>query len=490
MSRRLIDPGSWYGVLLAACSVILPVSCGFMDLRPVFLDIYPSEANTVLKDTHTPLVLRFDTGMDRSSAEALANVAFNGGRVEGRLSWEGNTLYYRPVAGWFPGRPYHLDLSGIAYALDGRELRVERYIPFFAVSREALPTLIRFSPDDGSVVGVNAEEGCTLELFFSEPMDRASVERAFTADGMDNFGFIWADEDRLLTVRFSGNLKPWTVYHWTITDKALDKRGAPLAKEASAQFITGKDTLLPKPVDVYPMLLSGGKWLPTGGTIETDLGSSQGIGIEFNKEMDEESMLRSLRLEPALSGRSEFLSPSSFVYIPDKDPEPETVYTLIISADTKDRSGLKIGADYERRFTADLPYLQFLSITADGGNIIKGNTIKTGAVLQVPVEEAQDGKICLKIHFSHLFTEEAMADAAFRISLEVFFPGTLSPISLRSARWVSDELRLEWEGLEAGKPDEAHYYKFGIPGGRNGITDGKGSYLKEDFTIYLKGVKG
>ncbi|MDR2095681.1 MAG: Ig-like domain-containing protein [Treponema sp.] len=486
MFRRLIDPALFYTVLLAACSVILPLSCGFMDLRPVSLDVYPSEPDTVLKDSRTPLVFRFDTEMDRNGAEALVNVAFNGGRVEGDLSWEGNTLYYRPVEGWSPGRPYGLNLSGTADTLDGRELRIARYIPFFAVSREALPMLVRFSPDDGGVVGLSAEEGCTVELFFSEPMDRASVERTFTVDGLDNFSFIWAEEDRLLSVRFSGTLKPWTAYHWTISDKALDKRGAPLAKAVSAQFITGKDTLLPKPVDVYPMLFSNGKWLPTGGVLETDLGSAQGIGVEFNKEMDEESMLRSLRFEPALSGRGEFLSPVSFVFIPDKDPEPETVYTLVISADTKDRYGLKIGADYERPFTADLPYLEFLSIAADGGNTLQGNAI--GAVLQVPVEEAQDGMIGLDIGFSHLFTEEAMLDAAFRIVLEVFFPGTLNPVSLRSARWSDGGLRLEWEGLEAGKPGEVHYYKLSVPGGRTGITDGKGSYLKEDVTIYLEGV--
>jgi hypothetical protein len=458
-----------------------------MDLRPVSLSVYPSEPDTVLKDTHTPLVLRFDTGMDKSSTESLVNVAFNGGRIDGDLSWEGNTLYYRPVEGWFPGRPYSLSLSGTADALDGRELRVARYIPFFAVSREALPVLISFSPGDGSTVGVSADEGCAVELFFSETMDRASVERAFTVDGLDNFSFIWADEDRMLTVLFSGKLKPWTAYRWSVTGKALDKRGAPLSKAVSAQFITGKDTLLPKPAAVYPMLLSGGKWLSTGGAIETDLGSSQGIGIEFNKEMDEESMLHSLRFEPALSGRSEFLSPSSFVFIPDRDPEPETTYTLIISSDTKDISGLKIGTDYERQFTADIPYLELLSITADRGNALKGGGISTGTVLQVPVEAA-NGIIGLDIRFSYLFTEEAMLDAAFRITLEVFFPGTLGPVSLRSARWRNDSLRLEWDGLEAGKPGEAHYYKLSIPGGRNGITDGKGSYLKDDLTIYLEGV--
>jgi hypothetical protein len=52
---------------------------------------------------------------------------------------------------------------------------------------------------------------------------------------------------------------------------------------------------------------------------------------------------------------------------------------------------------------------------------------------------------------------------------------------------------LQWEGIEQstgasdlGEAGEKHYYRLVLPGGRSGISDGKGSYLKEDMFIFLE----
>ena len=45
---------------------------------------------------------------------------------------------------------------------------------------------------------------------------------------------------------------------------------------------------------------------------------------------------------------------------------------------------------------------------------------------------------------------------------------------------------MEWEGLEPGFSGESHYYKLLIPGGSGGVHNGMGSFLKEDFTLFLE----
>jgi hypothetical protein len=48
---------------------------------------------------------------------------------------------------------------------------------------------------------------------------------------------------------------------------------------------------------------------------------------------------------------------------------------------------------------------------------------------------------------------------------------------------------MEWEGLQSSKPEEPHYYKLTLPGGRNGISNGEGSYLKEEAYFIFEAVK-
>jgi hypothetical protein len=297
----------------------------------------------------------------------------------------------------------------------------------------------------------------------------------------------WLDDDRHLVILPEDPLSPWKVYRWSIGTEAASRQGVPLARALSARFSTDLDRLFPAVLRVYPLINSGGRWLSTGGGIEGDLGPGQGIGVDFNTAMGE-NVMQALRFEPSLPGRTERLSPSSIVFIPDRDPLPETFYTLTVAGDTRDEGGLSLGADYRLGFTADIPFLRILSVTVEntdpsGG---AGGDGTGGGVLRAPVNEANGGVLRFTIRFSLPFDPAAKLDASFRISLETFFPKNPDPVGLRYADWLSDDLiRMEWEGLRPGVPGEAHYYRLYIPGGRGGIGGG-GMYLEEDRIFFLE----
>jgi hypothetical protein len=444
--------------------------CGFIDLRPLGFETYPALENAVLPLGDTPVRVAFDSDMEYLETQEAFSVIYPGGTVNGDVRWEGNELLFVPPEGWRSGVRYTLALAGTVYARDGRELRTAHYVPFYAVSAEEGPLVISSFPEEGTSIGTGTEE--KLRIVFSMPMDRLSTADALSVDGLSERELLWFDDDTVVELYPKKSLHPWTVYHWSLSTKAKSRGGTALVKAVEGMFVTDGDRLLPKVTELCPLLEADPyvteRWLRTGLDLEDGLGPGQAIGVVFNKSMDD-SVLNCLRFEPNLSGRTERWTGSSIVFIPDKDPEPERIYTLVISGEAKDYSGLTMEREYRSFFTPDIPYLTLL--------------YHEEGKLSMP-----DKILKIRLRFSLPFSSQARIDTLLALRFEPYFPGTLNPVSLRSARWWSEDLLdLEFDGIEPGT-EEPHYYRLRIPGGREGITNGRGSYLKETLSIFIEGV--
>lgn len=504
MCRKLINlmpsatAANIHAALILAVSIAALAGCRLIDLRPIRISTVPGSAWAILPEADSHIMVCFDTEMEKPAAENALQIFSPMGMAEGEYSWAGNSLHFVPSIPWMPGLRYALKLSGTVVAVDGRELTLSRDIPFYAVSRSALPYVRSFFPPDGLSVGVSPDS--VLELDFSLPMDRRAAENAIKLEVPGSKFFEWHDDDRKLRVSSDRPLDPWVIYRWSVSDTALSREGAPLAKEVSGRFISDLDREFISVARLVPLLppagipgpesaleLWGG-WFPAGPGLEQGPGHGQGIGVEFSKAFDNESLSRAFSFTPALPGRVEILSPTSAVYVPAKDPEPETVYRMRISGSLKDSGGLKMGEDYSTSFRTDLPYLRVSSVSSPDTK--EPFDSAGGGVFTVPVNSG--GRIRIILHFSLMFDSEdpsAREESVFKISFRPFFPISLLPVSLRTALWISsDQLFLEWEGAEAGLPSEPHYYRLNIPGGSAGVQNGMGSYLKEDLVLYLEAV--
>jgi hypothetical protein len=463
--------------------VILIISCGFVDLRPIEIKIEPGKTDSLLPGLYSPVILKFDTEMQKDDVEGIMQINSDINSVRGDKHWEENDLYFVPVQGWTAGVRYTLSLLGTIRSVDGRETRIERFISFYAINKNTPPLLERYSPVDGSSIGTN---DVVFEFYFSRSMDKHTVESALTLEGIGNKTFEWLDDDKTLKVIPDKSLTPWIMYRWSLKDSAKSTDGVPLSKTYSGCFTTDLDQTLPQVTSVYPALFSDGYWYPTGTNLETGLPSGHGIAVSFNKPMGE-NVLRSLRFEPSLTGRAEMLSEKSIVYIFTKEPEPEAAYTLIVSGDTKDSEGLKIGSDYRLNFYVDIPYLNVLSVTAVNDQPMRDFS-SINNILPVYVDQGT-GQIIFSIYFSLIFGLEEKQNTPQKITLSPFFPRNLPPVTLRSINWISDDrLFMQWEGLNAGD-DISHYYKLTIPGGKSGINSDMGFFMKEDVVLYLEAVK-
>jgi len=473
-----------YVYALSFLIVLLNVlSCGFIDLRPIEIQIFPDKTDSLLPDQYSPVILKFNTAMDEYRCEGLLQITNSAGVVNGDRYWNGNDLRFVPQAGWTAGTRYTISLSGIAMAVDGRELRLERFVTFYAINKSAPPLLEWYSPDNGESVRTGS---LSPEFHFSRPMDKLSVENALVIEGISGKIFEWRDDYTALTVRPEKELSPWLEYRWTLKETAKSRDGVPIPKSYSGVFCTDLDQSFPVVSKVYPVLYSAGHWIPTGLDIETGLGHGQGIAIEFSKTMGE-NWLRSVRVEPSITGRTEQLSEKTLVYIISRDLDPQTNYTLIISGDTRDNEGLKIGEDYRINFAPYIPYLDIISLTFN--NSQQPITAKDlGGIIAVPVEKAA-GELSFTINFSLPIDPKEKQANALKISLVPFFPRTLPPVALNFAHWIyGNQLIMRWEGFEPSNESETHYYKLVIPGGKGGLTDGAGGYFKEDQTFFLEAV--
>lgn len=468
---------------LLLCTITC-VSCGFIDLRPIDISIEPGVSDSLLNYPDSPLIVKFNTEMVKEDAEGIMQVSSDMGLMSGDFSWRGNSLYFTPVPEWTAGIRYTLSLFGTIRSVDGREIRIERFISFYAINKNEHPVLLWHSPADGASVGTGS---LIFEYHFSRSMDRQTTESALTIEGIGNKTYTWLSDDKILKISHDKTLSPWTSYRWNLKDSARSKDGVPLPKAYSGSFTTNLDQTLPKVVNVFPVLFSGGSWYPTGSNLETGLGPGNGIAVEFNKPMGE-NVLRSIRFEPSLAGRTEMLSEKSVVYILSKDPEPEITYTMIVSADTRDTEGLKTGDEYRINFVPDIPFLNVLSLKIRDISFTENLSSHTSLLARI---DQGTGKLYLTVYFSLPFTTEEKQNIASKIILSPFFPKTLAPIAVEYVNWISDDrLLIHWEGLSAGKEGISHYYKLTIPGGKSGITNGMGMYMKEDFTVFLEAING
>jgi len=463
------------------CAIVV-YSCDFVDLRPVELSVEPGVSGSLLAEHYSPVILHFNTEMEKNDAEGLLQISSDLGVTAGDRSWRGNDLYFIPIAGWTAGIKYTLTLLGTIRAVDGRELKIEKFVSFYAINKNAPPLLERFSPGDGESIRTS---DVVLTYHFSYSMDRLSVESGLLVEGIGNKTFEWLADDKILNVIPEKQLTAWTSYRWSLKESAKSREGVPLPKTYSGNFTTNLDQTLPFVKKVFPVMNSGGLWFPTGMDIETGLKPENGIAVEFNKDMGE-SALRSIRFEPSQTGRIEFLSGNSIVYIFSRALEPQIKYTLIISADTKDSEGLKMGEEYRISFVPDVPYLEVLSFIANNGDAEINNFSASGSALTIRVDPA-DGSANFSIRFSLPFEHEEKQNTALKISLYPFFPGDLMPVALQNVIWVSgDLLYMTWEGMEASSNNKTNFYKLLIPGGKGGIKNEDGIYMKEDCCIYLE----
>ena len=244
------------------------------------------------------------------------------------------------------------------------------------VDLSTVPDLVSYHyPDDlDEIVFNNQSSRVSVSIAFTQPMDRESVEDAFSTDpsseGIFNWGnyiYIPRDEDDKMydadawggsgaTITTFSKISsftyvlaqkdsyPDTTYHVTLSTAAQDTAGNHLRFPLKFSFSTVQSA----------STLQGVQTMPSHGDIDVGLISYNGIQITFPRNMNQPSTESAITMIPDI-GRIYIWSDKNHLTIYTGGPYiAETAYEIEIGGEAEDLDGISLGEPFTFSFTTDV----------------------------------------------------------------------------------------------------------------------------------------
>jgi len=187
------------------------------------------------------------------------------------------------------------------------------------------PKVLSATPLHGATgVALNAK----VSVSFDQPMDRTSVEGAFSLTPAPPGTFSWATDSASVTFAPDAALQPSTVYDLTLSTAARSSAGTALLSTFTSGFTTGTtaDTERPTVVSFDP---SDGK---------KEVGLDAVIVIEFSEPMQSSTLLAALKITPSIQVKAT-VEASRLTLKPDSPLSPETAYLVKVDETALDAAG-------------------------------------------------------------------------------------------------------------------------------------------------------
>jgi uncharacterized protein YfaS (alpha-2-macroglobulin family) len=207
------------------------------------------------------------------------------------------------------------------------------------------PQVIQVAPGRGQEQPLDAP----VQLVFDQPMDAASVERAFTIEPSVAGDFEWPSPRLVQFQPTRGGLDRATRYTVALEKDARSEAG--LTMETSVQFHF---------TTVGFLEVSG--VLPAKDTIEVATDAT--VTVLFNRPVvpltaleDQSNLPEPLTFVPPVRGEGEWLNTSIYVFSPDEDEgfEPATTYKARIASGLTDTTDGVLADDFTWEFTTVMP---------------------------------------------------------------------------------------------------------------------------------------
>ncbi len=205
------------------------------------------------------------------------------------------------------------------------------------------PQVIQVSPERGEELRVNAP----IQLVFDQPMDKPSVEEAFTIEPAVPGTLVWVT-DRAVQFKPAGTgFRRATRYTVTIKDSATSAAKVALREPVLLRFTTVG-------------FLEVATVQPAPDTEEVALDAA--VTVMFNRPVvpltaieNQGDLPQPLTFTPPVEGTGEWLNTSIYVFTPVEGFLPATTYTARIAAGLTDTTGGVLAEDYTWQFTTVSP---------------------------------------------------------------------------------------------------------------------------------------
>lgn len=195
----------------------------------------------------------------------------------------------------------------------------------------------------------NVPNNSIVWVSFNEPMDRVTVEKAFSiqSDGEYSGYFQWINDQRVQYV-FTQPLTTGKRYTVNITKSAQDKTGNKLIADLLYSFYINQATLTkPNISQTFPLNLSEG------------MAKDINISITFNKSMNYQSVQNNFSTSPSINGTFSWNANYTVMqYLPVSDLDAVTRYYVTLNKECQDTEGNQMGSDHKFNFLTGDTYTQ------------------------------------------------------------------------------------------------------------------------------------
>lgn len=245
------------------------------------------------------------------------------------------------------------------------------------IELSTIPDLVssHYPENNGEIVFNNRYSRLTISIYFTEPMDRESVEAAFStippAEGRFSWntysnypsniyfeclgGGLYSDPDLGAEITTYSDVNSFT-YSLTQKDSYVDTTYF-ISLSTEAKDTLGNHLRFPLEFTFSTIqsssTLNGIQTIPYHGDVEVDLLSNEGISILFPRNMDKASVENAVTLEPSKGEVFLWTSSNSVniytggVYLAD------TTYLVTIDSTAKDLDGISMGNPYSFSFSTE-----------------------------------------------------------------------------------------------------------------------------------------
>ncbi len=468
----------------AVLLVLTLTGCGIDIEMPEVLDVLSYNIST---DQGTSVKVIFSEEMNRAVCENAFLLSSPYGAVRGNFSWNssGKSFVFTPVENLTSGTYYTVTIARSAADISGNKIKTEFLYSFYAGTDISAPRVVSVSPENYTQ---NFPRDRIIRINFSEPMDRASVEKNIKFYPSHGILFSWTDSENLNIIPVSP-FNFMTDYTCTIGRECMDVSGNPLIEEKKILFTAGNEFLRPYITEIIstpqsdPDVSGNINWIK-GGNFSCWSGVSKNtvLNFRFSESVDRQSFIDALKISPAAEFAVSWNSDSACSVDFLSGLTPEIKYELRVLKSLKDVSGNEALESVIFYFTVNaagtsIPEIISANLLSSDESILQ--SIKPDTVSNITLSPFDDGKCKVSFVFNKVMDQVSVHE---RVMIEKVNGLNGGEASVFSYSWneTGDGLVIELVSVK-----EKNLYKLTISGGENGIKSAEGTAINEDIIFYF-----
>ena len=463
-------------------SALIFITGCFADMdfeRPEIVSVYPSH-NSTLVPHDSGVIVEFSKGMDTVKTNNEFSLSGDSGNVDGTFSWsDGDTrLTFIPRGNFLPEK-FTLRITKGAEDKEGNDLKNE-FISFFYISGErGSPVVSSYSPGANTI---GNPRNSSVVINFSEPVNLNTIYGGISVSPSIQGYYMWnsgADDSASITFTPLYGFDFGVTYTVTVSDAILDVSGNRLRDPVTFSFTVGDDFVKPGVTvsqDLTPPLAFDESHVTHGGE------KNRRIILRFSEIIKTDNLRSAVTISPSsvfyISSETTGGATTAYINFAENLLSSE-IYTLRISSSITDLQNNSLIRDYRYVFVTDgvnsLP-----PVVNEIGNQnpvtprwLKGD-IQMLALQTLPLNPLLYPDIV--VDFNHDINPHSLsihAETAAGIG------GSPTVINIDwpdgpPAKFT--RLRFGLYNVQSG-----NIYKIVIKGGKNGLKDMNGNFMKNDF---------